>query len=151
MRDFVTFTITDEMPAHMNRQIEIPEFMLSQDEPEIKESVIPNIIQFIALSGIVYFGILTETHLAAGLIGLAVSIITANSATIISHPAARNTVLTKRQRSTDLCSTFTPYRRWTNCIITTNGSREILIWNRKKAGRPAAASATSSMIKFSQM
>jgi len=80
MRRFVTYTITDEMPARMNQQIEIPEFMLSQDEPERKESIIPDIIRFIALSGIVYFGILVETNLVAGIIGLAVSIATIGGA-----------------------------------------------------------------------
>ena len=37
-----------------------------------------------------------------------------------------------------------------NCITTTSGFREIRIWMRKKAGRAAAASATSSAIKSSR-
>lgn len=74
MRNFKIFSFKDEMPAHMNRQIEIPEFMLAEKPKERKESILPDIVRFASLSGVVYFFCLTELHLIAGLLGMAASI-----------------------------------------------------------------------------
>ena len=74
MRNFKTFSFTDEMPAHMNRQIEIPEFMLAEKPEEVKSSIIPDIVRFISLAGVVYFFCLTDLHLLGGLIGVFASL-----------------------------------------------------------------------------
>lgn len=74
MRNFKTFSFEDEMPPHMGRQIEIPEFMLAEKPKERKVSILPDVVRFASLSGIVYFFCLTELHLIAGLLGMAASI-----------------------------------------------------------------------------
>lgn len=62
MRDFVTYTIKNEMPAQMHRQIEIPEFMLSQETPEVNPTDF--VLLFIRAIQMVSFLLFTYSFLA---------------------------------------------------------------------------------------
>lgn len=62
MRDFVTYTITDEMPPRMGQQIEIPEFMLSQEAPEVNPTDF--VLIFIRAIQMVSFLLFTYSFLA---------------------------------------------------------------------------------------
>lgn len=62
MRDFVTYTIKNEMPAQMHRQIEIPKFMLSQEAPEVNPTDF--VLLFIRAIQMVSFLLFTYSFLA---------------------------------------------------------------------------------------
>lgn len=74
MREFKTFQI-DEMPPRMGRQIEIPDFMLSETAEEVKEDrlTFKDIIRLISIIGICWFFCFMDNNVAVGLIGVTAS------------------------------------------------------------------------------
>ena len=79
MRDFVTYTITDEMPAQMHRQIEIPEFMLSQEAPEVNPTdfvlLFIRVIQMVSFIVFCYSFLAIDRFPVLAWVGMPVSLI----------------------------------------------------------------------------
>ena len=75
MREFKIYTIDKEMPVHMNRQISIPDFMVSEKPQEVKSHPILGIIQGTTFLALCYSFMGLDRFPAQAWVGMTVSLV----------------------------------------------------------------------------